>query len=99
VQNWDTFSAVLRSTEGRSIVEESKKDAFWGAKPTDDGMLIGSNVLGRLLMELREVVMNGNAIRAVETPQIKNFRFLDQEIGVIQSIPKPKPAAVQLPFI
>ncbi|MGD9923596.1 MAG: NADAR family protein [Pseudorhodoplanes sp.] len=53
-QNWEKFSALLKATGDRPIVEESVKDDFWGAHPSDDGRLAGHNVLGRLLMELRE---------------------------------------------
>jgi ribA/ribD-fused uncharacterized protein len=52
--NWERFGNVLEKTGKRPIVEESTKDEFWGAKPKDDGSLVGMNVLGRLLMELRE---------------------------------------------
>jgi len=55
-QNWRVFSELLLATGERPIVEESRKDDFWGAKATDDGTLVGMNVLGRLLMELREAV-------------------------------------------
>ena len=55
-QNWHAFRDLLLETGERPIVEESWKDDFWGAKPTDDGRLVGMNVLGRLLMELREAV-------------------------------------------
>lgn len=47
---------VMHLTGGRPIVEISKRDAFWGAKPDGD-LLIGCNVLGRLSMELREIVL------------------------------------------
>src|SRR2546426_9055121 len=53
-QNWRTFGALLCSTGDRLIVEESRKDDFWGAKAVDEDTLVGANVLGRLLMELRE---------------------------------------------
>lgn len=53
-QNWEKFGALLQATGGRPIVEESVKDDFWGAHPVDDGRLAGQNVLGRLLMGLRE---------------------------------------------
>ena len=53
-QNWTTFGRLLLSTGDAPIVEDSRKDAFWGAKRTDDGELVGTNALGRLLMELRE---------------------------------------------
>ena len=54
-QNWSSFSALLLETGDLPIVEESRRDPFWGAKPDGD-VLIGMNVLGRLLMELREEV-------------------------------------------
>lgn len=55
-QHWKTFGELLRSTGELPIVEQSWKDDFWGVKPTDDGTLRGVNTLGRLLMELRELV-------------------------------------------
>lgn len=55
-QNWDEFSDLLKDTGVHPIVEYSRKDDFWGAKPADDGTLVGTNALGRLLMDLRETV-------------------------------------------
>jgi ribA/ribD-fused uncharacterized protein len=55
-QSWVKFSELLLATGERPIVEESRKDHFWGAEPVDEQTLIGRNVLGRLLMELREEV-------------------------------------------
>ena len=55
-QNWDKFSELLLETGDMPIVEHSRRDDFWGAKPVDDHVLVGINVLGRLLMELRERV-------------------------------------------
>lgn len=55
-QHWKTFGELLRSAGDRPIVEQSWKNDFWGAKPADDGTLRGVNALGRLLMELRELV-------------------------------------------
>jgi hypothetical protein len=43
-QNWSTFGALLRKTGDRPIVEQSRKDEFWGAKPQKDGTLVGINV-------------------------------------------------------
>lgn len=48
-----TFGKVLKSTGNLPIVEKSKKDDFWGGKEKD-GMLLGSNVLGKLLTILRD---------------------------------------------
>ncbi len=58
VQNWDKFSKLLIETGDLPIVEDSRKDDFWGAKPEDEEILVGANVLGRLLMQLREQVKN-----------------------------------------
>ena len=58
-QNWTAFGHLLLETNTRPIVEQSAKDDFWGAKPVDDNSLSGMNVLGRLLMELRESVKTG----------------------------------------
>ena len=47
------FRERLLSTGSQPIVERSALDQFWGARPQGN-QLIGRNVLGRLLMELRE---------------------------------------------
>lgn len=87
-QHLDTFGALLWMSGARPIVEESKKDEFWGTKALDDGTLVGVNVLGKLLMELREEY-NGctrgdrSRLTRVEPLEIPNFRLLGQEIGMI----------------
>jgi type I restriction enzyme S subunit len=53
-QNWGPFGNLLLATGSLSIVEHSRRDDFWGAKADEDGTPFGMNVLGRLLMELRE---------------------------------------------
>jgi ribA/ribD-fused uncharacterized protein len=50
------FGGLLLATGDRPIVERSHKDRFWGAVPVDDDALVGINLLGVLLMELREEV-------------------------------------------
>jgi ribA/ribD-fused uncharacterized protein len=60
-----SFVAVLLETGEVPIVERSSRDAFWGALPGDEGTLTGRNVLGRLLMELREEV------RAAPRPHVE----------------------------
>ena len=86
-QNWDTFGALLKSTDDKPIVEESKKDDFWGAYPRESGILVGGNVLGRLLMELqRELLGPGQeSLRAVDPPGIGDFLLLGREIGTISA--------------
>lgn len=55
VQHQQRIHLILESTEKAPIVELSKKDAFWGAKPQQDpDILIGTNLLGRLWEAQRE---------------------------------------------
>ena len=78
IQNWDAFSELLLETDDQPIVEQSRKDEFWGAKPVDKHTLVGVNALGRLLMELREdVKTEGQEVfLRVEPLDILDF-FLD----------------------
>lgn len=46
------FYELLLSTKEKEIVEISRKDNYWGAYLKGD-VLVGMNVLGRLLMEVR----------------------------------------------
>jgi ribA/ribD-fused uncharacterized protein len=52
-----TFGRLLRQSEGRPIVEESRRnrDDMWSARAdkNDGDILVGENALGLLLMELR----------------------------------------------
>jgi hypothetical protein len=59
-QNYSIFSRLLLSTADDPIVEESRKDVFWGAKPHSEHKRVGMNVLGRLLMELRKDLREGD---------------------------------------
>ena len=86
-QNWEKFSALLLATGDRPIVEESRKDAFWGAKPVDDDKLVGANVLGRLLRELREDLRKGEIekLRHVEPLDVPDLLLFGQPIGTIEA--------------
>lgn len=82
------FGQALQQTGTRDIVEESKKDEFWGAKPQADGSLQGQNVLGQLLMELREYRRNcldqGNEdFKMVIPPDIEQFTLVGNAIPII----------------
>ena len=57
--NRQKIDAVLAVTGGRPIVEISKRDAWWGARPAGN-RYEGHNVLGRLWMELRQHVRDGD---------------------------------------
>ena len=84
-QNWDTFSKLLLETGDRPIVEQSRKDAFWGAKAVDDHTLVGMNVLGRLLMELRETIKSDDreALLCVQPINIPDFRLDGRPIEAV----------------
>jgi ribA/ribD-fused uncharacterized protein len=99
VQNWSKFGALLLDTGDRPIVEDSRKDDFWGATPDEDGILRGRNVLGRLLMELRERLKTQPESLAAVTPvPIPDFRLFLREIPIISRSPvaeAPAPSRVQ----
>jgi len=86
-QNWQKFSELLLATGDRPIVEESRKDDFWGAKAADEERLVGLNVLGRLLMELREEVRtpNGEHLKRIEPPSIPQFILYGRPIGFVEA--------------
>ena len=84
-QNWRKFSELLLETDERPIVEQSRKDDFWGAKPVDDDTLVGMNVLGRLLMELRETVKaeSRESLSCVQPLAIPDFFLGGEPIEVV----------------
>ena len=110
--NYKTFSNLLTDTKTMSIVEESHKDQFWGTVADKNDILLGMNILGRLLMELREAAYKDpeNEIKLVPPPSIKNFHLYGKEITTfsfsefnIQSqinskLPARKPTQLNLPF-
>ena len=84
-QNWEEFGNLLLATTAKPIVEESRKDPFWGAKPIGDETLIGLNVLGRLLMELREELRGSQrkTLKRVEPARIRDFLLYGDPIRVV----------------
>ena len=88
-QHWDRFGQLLRDSGDLPIVENSQRDRFWGASPQHDGRLAGANVLGRLLMELRQVAaqQGRSAFAAVEPPPLPDFLLIGRPIGVITTGP------------
>lgn len=84
-QNWKEFGRLLLATGDRPIVEQSRKDDFWGAKVAEDGSLVGMNVLGRLLMELREQLKGEEAesLRAVEPLSVSEFLLFQKPIETV----------------
>lgn len=82
IQNWETFGSLLLQTEDKIIVEESKKDKFWGAIPYEDD-LVGINALGRLLMELRDEIPQYLNSNVLNPPNIDNFKLFGTDIGAL----------------
>ncbi|HAZ60763.1 MAG TPA: hypothetical protein DCY89_04220 [Gammaproteobacteria bacterium] len=99
VQNWAKFSELLLRTDDKPIVEESRRDDFWGAKPVDEQTLVGMNVLGRLLMELREAVKEqGEAEFLTVGPlDLPEFLLFGQPIEAVSRSGLPARAAHALP--
>ena len=85
-QNWQKFSELLLATEDRPIVEESRRDDFWGARLLEDGTLEGRNILGRLLMELREELRRPGKeqMRFVRPPDIPDFLLYGEAISYLE---------------
>lgn len=86
-QNYAEFGRLLLATRDRPIVEQSRKDDYWGAKLADEvgDTLIGQNVLGRLLMELREKLKDDTegALKSVPPLGIPDFLLLDKPIETV----------------
>lgn len=88
IQNYEKFSLILLSTDNKLIVENSRKDKFWGAIEQNDGILKGENILGRLLVELREEIRN-NKIQmssVVSSPNVEDFFLFGKAIREIKNL-------------
>jgi type I restriction enzyme S subunit len=83
--HWSKFGGLLMDTGDMPIVEDSRKDDFWGALRVGEDRLVGQNVLGRLLMELREELRGPGkeALRIVDPPDIPDFLFLGRPIDQV----------------
>jgi len=86
-QNYEKFAYLLLATHDRPIVEQSYKDDYWGAKLADETgeVLIGQNVLGRLLMELRENLKEDSdgTLKTVPALGIPDFFLLGTPIETV----------------
>ncbi|HCA5050126.1 TPA: NADAR family protein [Acinetobacter baumannii] len=81
--NFEKFSAELLASENRIIVEESRRDNFWGAKRVESGHLVGVNVLGRILMELRDLIKEKSVPDILYPLNIENFNLYGEPIEAI----------------
>ena len=79
--NWESFSTLLLNTGDREIVEESHKDRFWGTVSEDAQVLVGKNILGKLLMKIREEVKDGKLSnsRDIKFKQIINLILFGED--------------------
>lgn len=82
VCNYSRFAEILLASDNRMIVEESRRDNFWGAKRQSDNKLIGVNVLGRILMELRALIQT-TYIDILPPLGIPNFLLYGQPIQTL----------------
>ncbi|MCK6529694.1 NADAR family protein [Myxococcota bacterium] len=100
-QNWSKFSDLLLATGERPIVEFSMKDPYWGASPVkgQDGILVGANVLGRLLMELRVKLMGPDreALRDVDPPAVVDALLLGRTLERISGPGRPDRSVFSTP--
>lgn len=83
LSNYEKFKFLLLASENKIIVEESRRDSFWGAKRNEDDLLIGVNVLGRILIELRQELESGKDFEILGRLEIPNFTFLGNPIEPI----------------
>lgn len=86
-QNYEEFGRLLLATGNQPIVEQSRKDDYWGAKLIDDtgDTLVGQNVLGRLLMELREKLKDDTEglLKTVPPLATPDFMLLGKPIETV----------------
>ncbi|OTG73063.1 hypothetical protein B9T38_05460 [Acinetobacter sp. ANC 4218] len=89
LNNYDKFSKILLASENKIIVEESRRDNFWGAKKLDNDRLIGINVLGRILIELREELKNNTLLEILGPIDVPEFYLYGEPIQPIKKLVVP----------
>ena len=95
-QNWEKFSALLLRTGELTLIEGSPDNRFWGAIKVDKKRTReGVNMLGLLLMELREEIEEEmkkdgahNSLLSVKPPEIPNFCLNGKLIGTVGAADK-----------
>ena len=83
MQNYDKMIKLFQDSESKEIVEDSSKDAYWGAIPTEnDKTLIGVNMLGQVLMKIREDVLKSkfNVIKPLKFDNFLLYNNLIDEV-------------------
>lgn len=84
MNNWEKFGELLTTTGDKIIVEDSNRDIFWGATKKN-GIYVGVNALGRLLMELRTqyLKMDKHIPIRLSPPNIPEFLLFGELIEPI----------------
>lgn len=82
------FGSLLAKTKNKDIVEVSHKDRFWGtvASKTNLNEVTGANVLGQLLMDLRDFYLANQELKAflsVEPLDIPDFKIFGEPIQTV----------------
>ncbi|RAR73755.1 NADAR family protein [Flavobacterium aciduliphilum] len=86
--NPNGFGHLLKKTGNKPIVEVSHKDLFWGTKEdkNNPNIVVGANVLGQLLMELRSFYLDNQESKAYLTVAplgIPNFKLFGEPIQAV----------------
>lgn len=83
--NQERLREAFLQTGDSPIVEMSLKDDFWGAKPQGEGVLVGRNVLGRLMMGLREEFLAHPVGTPFEVPdsRVPDNILLGKKLGAL----------------
>ena len=85
------FGGLLDRTGNKEIVEISKSDRFWGCVRVkgNENIVTGENVLGRLLMDLREYYRENKgkmSLLKVSPLEINEFKLLGEQIREIKNL-------------
>jgi ribA/ribD-fused uncharacterized protein len=92
-QHFDRLWALLDQTQNKPIVELSKRDDFWGAIPRGN-KLVGENMLGQLLMILRDNIRSqvpfSRVILLPGNVDKQSFKLLNEPIQVEELIPQTR---------
>ena len=77
VCNYLKFGELLLKSWNKEIVIVNRFDEFWGVKDNGNGIYEGENMLGKLLMELRDVIIDKN--RRDDGEWVENV-YLEEDI-------------------
>ena len=82
MQHFEILQPIFKISNGMNIVEYSKTDRFWGCTYSQDtSTYIGTNALGRLLMELRVISISAKEIHFVPLYNFPELYLLGESIG------------------